>query len=64
MNLSRDQVLDICKEVCPNCAAELPLRQRADTREWVHDNVRGSGVSHAFCLAHHLRTKHQDILNG
>lgn len=64
MDLSRDQILELCRDVCPNCAAGAPLRQRIDTGEFVHDFTRGSGTSHAFCLAHHLRLKYREVLDG
>lgn len=59
-DLTRDQLLVICKDVCPHCKADAPLRKREDTLEWVHDWPN----KHAFCLAHHLRTKHESVLNG
>ena len=53
-----------CKDICPHCAEGAPLRQRDDTREWVHDTTItlpagiGKRMGHAFCLASNFRNKH------
>ncbi len=62
--MTRDEFEQTCKDVCPNCANSAPLRQRTDTKEWVHDHVKGAGHSHAFCLASHFRNKHKDSIDG
>jgi hypothetical protein len=33
------------------------LRQRSDTKEWVHDFKSGSTFSHGYCLATPLRNQ-------
>ena len=54
----------ICFDVCPSCKNGVKLRQRDDTKEWVHDVYRGNTVSHSFCLASNFRNKHKDSLDG
>ena len=53
-----------CKNLCPHCAAGEPVRQRDDTKEWVHDfsfgavdpnTGRKSGIGHSLCAAHEFR---------
>lgn len=50
---------DICRLVCPHCRKGAPLRQRGDTREYVHDIItqRGKAKSfqHSICWANGFR---------
>lgn len=60
LEFTRNQILALCRDVCPNCAASAPLRQRTDSLEWVHDWPG----KHTLCLAHHLRLKYKEVLDG
>lgn len=60
MDLTREQALEFCKDACPHCKADAPLRKREDTGEFVHDWPG----RHAFCLAHYFRVKYESVLNG
>lgn len=42
-----------CNEICPHCRNGVALRYRANTQEWVHDGIQGSG--HGICWANGLR---------
>ena len=59
-----------CKDICPQCAADAPLRQRADTSEWVHDTAVdlpgtiGKRIGHSLCLASNFRNKYKGVVNG
>lgn len=61
--MTRDEFDAICRDICPHCKADAPLRQRDDTKEMVHDvtteipGTLGKRVGHAFCLASHFRNK-------
>lgn len=50
------------KDICPHCKIGVTVRQREDTKEWVHDIFRGTAVSHGICLATHFRNKWKDSL--
>lgn len=68
--MTKDEALAEIHAVCPECKAGTNLRRREDTKEWVHDHLRTNTetrttqFSHMFCLAHDLRVKYQDVLNG
>ena len=59
-----------CKDICPQCAAGAPVRQRVDSLEWVHDTAVeipgtiGRRMGHAFCLASNFRNKHKGVMDG
>jgi hypothetical protein len=62
-----------CRDLCPHCAAGEHVRQRTDTSEWVHDWSFGgmdpkigrrTGIGHGICLAHDLRLKQKDLVDG
>jgi hypothetical protein len=41
---------------CPHCRDEQPLRQRPDSKEWVHDWKTPTGSTmHTICWASRLR---------
>jgi hypothetical protein len=59
-----------CRELCPHCKAGAVLRQREDTREWVHDFATGDGgplgrrmMGHSICHAHDFRIQNKDQLS-
>lgn len=54
---------EIIRDICPQCKAGTKVRQREDTKEWVHDIFRGTAISHGICLATHFRNKHKDALS-
>jgi hypothetical protein len=65
MQFSKEELEELCKDVCPACAQGIPLRQRTDTKEWVHDKIVEMNkaktshlVSHFLCLGHGLRKKY------
>jgi hypothetical protein len=56
MPYSKAEQEQIIRAVCPHCAAGIKVRQRSDTREWVHDSAVGkTGFAHTICLATHFR---------
>lgn len=60
---------EICKAVCPHCAAAKVLRQRQDTVEWVHDMVDQrpgvTRVDHVICWATGFRnSRFAEAVNG
>ncbi len=48
----RDQV---ARDNCPYCRAGRPVRQRADTGEFVHDIANGVAMKSVICLSNGLR---------
>lgn len=63
--MSTEEFEQKCKELCPNCAAGVTVRQREDTKEWIHDWAFGgtdpktgrlTGIGHGICGAHDFRT--------
>jgi hypothetical protein len=42
---------DGIKSNCPHCDAGNVARFRTDTREWVHDYIGRTTVSHTICTA-------------
>lgn len=51
---------EICHAVCPHCQRNSPVRQRNDTKEWVHDNKKQVdpktiAVDHVLCWSNGLR---------
>lgn len=62
-----------CEDICPHCKAGKPLRQREDTKEFVHDFASGPNepktgrpflMGHALCYATFFRDKYKDQLSG
>ena len=62
-----------CRDLCPHCAAGEHVRFRTDTNEHVHDWSFGTvdpkigrrtGIGHGICLAHELRLKQKDLVDG
>ena len=52
---------ELCKIVCPHCEKGIAYRYRADSREYVHDQVTGtSHLVHTICWANGLRKKYQN----
>jgi hypothetical protein len=49
--MNPDEFNEICVCVCPYCRGGHPLRQRADTKEWVHDMKIRNGQQHSICWA-------------
>lgn len=60
----------ICMACCADCARGFAVRQRADTREWVHDRTTetatgGVSVRHSFCWASGIRnSRFGEVLRG
>lgn len=61
---SKDELEQVCKEICPACAAGNTIRQRTDTLEWIHTFTNQGGFSSAFCLASNYRNKYKDRFSG
>ena len=59
-----------CKEACQYCHDGMAIRQREDTREWVHEGAvaipgtLGKRMSHTVCLASDFRNEHKDHIIG
>lgn len=67
--MTHEEFASYCKDICPHCATNAPVRLRVDTGETVHDfitDLGGGGRSHAhvFCLASNFRAKWKDRLDG
>jgi hypothetical protein len=62
--MTREEFDETCRDVCPHCKAGVKLRQRDDTKEFVHDLFRGTALSHGICLATHFRNKWEGQLSG
>jgi hypothetical protein len=62
---SAEELEQVCKEICPACAANEPLRKRSDNDEYVHDIYGQKGAfAHKFCLAHNYRLKYEGKFGG
>lgn len=61
--MTRAEFEEKCQNLCPHCRDGIPVRQREDTKEMVHDGAiqipgtLGRRHSHAFCLASDFRNK-------
>lgn len=58
--MTRTEFDEIVKQTCPHCAAGVVVRQRTDTKEWIHDFATIVGPlskrhGHTLCLASYLR---------
>jgi len=62
--MTREEFESTIKDICPHCRNGTAVRQRADTKEWVHDFFRGTAISHGICLATHFRNIWKDKLSG
>ena len=51
MRLTPDIVAEMCRLLCPLCAAWQQPRLREDSNEMVHDMKHGNVVSHTLCRA-------------
>lgn len=61
MQFSDSEIEELSAATCPHCAAGIAVRRRADTGEWVHDQVATSqGVvkGHSICWGNGIRTKY------
>lgn len=61
--MTREEFDQSVKEICPNCAAGIPVRFREDSKEWVHDRAVGRGAlfAHSLCVAHYFRMVHTEF---
>jgi hypothetical protein len=64
VSLNKDQIEETINDVCPRCAKGEPVKFRADTGEWTHVSYAAAGFSSTICMATHLRSKYQAVLNG
>ncbi len=59
-----------CKDLCQYCRDGMAMRQREDTKEWVHEGAvaipgtLGKRMSHTVCLASDFRNEWKDKLSG
>jgi hypothetical protein len=59
-----------CKALCQHCHDSMAIRQRDDTKEWIHEGAiaipgtLGKRMSHTVCLASDFRNEHKDHLVG
>lgn len=61
VQLTDTDIDELAAATCPHCGAGIAARKRADTKEWVHDQVKTSlGVvkGHTICWASGLRLKY------
>lgn len=61
MQFTEAQIQELVQATCPHCAAGIAARLRADTAEWVHDQVEtshGAIRGHTICWASGLRIKY------
>jgi len=70
MPMTVDDVEAYCKQVCQYCHDGMAIRQREDTKEWVHEGAvaipgtLGKRMSHTVCLASDFRNEHKDHIVG
>ena len=62
--MTQEEFQSMIEDICPHCRSGIKVRQREDTKEWVHDLFRGTAVSHGICLTAHFRNKWKDQLSG
>lgn len=65
--MTDEELHQIARDVCPQCALGKTPKRRADTGEWTHTDYgtkEKPGFSHTLCLATHLRNKHKDVFGG
>lgn len=55
MSLTDEEFEALAKENCPYCKRGIAIRYRTDTREFVHDNIKGASFSHSLCLSNGMR---------
>jgi hypothetical protein len=61
-HVNKEQVEQTIKDVCPRCNDGEAVERRVDTGEWIHRPQGPHSV--VLCLATHLRSKYQEVLNG
>ncbi len=68
--MTADEFEAKCKEACQYCHDGMAIRQREDTKEWVHEGAvaipgtLGKRMSHTVCLASDFRNEHKDHIVG
>lgn len=71
--MTRTELENQCKDICPHCKAGEAVRLRIDTFEFVHDFSFGdpdpklgrrAGFGHGICHAHDLRKEWEGKLSG
>lgn len=67
MQFTDAEIEELARSTCPHCGADIAVRRREDSGEWVHDQVSTSlGVvkGHTICWANGLRQKYGNQTNG
>ncbi len=68
--MTADEFDEKCKESCQYCHDGMAIRQREDTKEWIHEGAvaipgtLGKRMSHTVCLASNFRNDHKDHIVG
>ena len=64
--MTRDEFNQSVKAQCRNCAANIPVRFRPETREWVHDKhiSHGARFAHSLCGANETRNLHTEFADN
>ena len=63
MPLTDEEFEAMATDNCPACKSGSVPRYREETREFVHDYVKGSSFSHQLCLSNGMRNARR-IPNG
>ncbi len=58
--MTREQLDQTIKDVCPHCEKGLPTEYRPETQETVHRPFGPTSIT--LCLAFRLREKYKDLL--
>ena len=61
--MSKQDFEKLCEDKCQYCKLGAKLSYRTDTKEYVHDIVKGAFFIHTICVANKIR-KERDLLNG
>lgn len=51
---------ELCRIICPSCAAGVEVRYRLETNEYVHDKKTKTTFLHSICWANGLWKKYGD----
>jgi hypothetical protein len=65
---TKEQLQQLCRDVCPRCDEEWPLEMRQETGEYVHTRISSNAAgannfAHVYCMATHLRVKYKAVFD-
>ena len=68
--MTKEEFKQACGSICTHCKYGIAVRQREDTKEWVHDGAiaiagtLGRRHSHSICLANDYRNENKGNISG